>query len=81
MDLDDNNDEVWRSWSSEPVNSLYQVLPKDWPIFYPSNIHSYFVGWFLANYDEARSTLPEDQGRYQEKHRHGHWMQILGRPS
>jgi hypothetical protein len=39
MNLDENDDEVWRSWSSEPESSLDLVVPHDWPVFYPSKIH------------------------------------------
>jgi hypothetical protein len=80
IDFDENDHEVWRSWSSEPVSSLDLVLPKDWPIFYPVKIHPEMVDWFRANYDKVRGSMPEEQRRYQEKHRHGHWMTILGMP-
>ena len=80
IELDENDDEVWRSWSSQPVSSLDVVLSRGWPMFYPSKIHSDFVEWFLANYEEARSTLPEDQRRYQDKHRHERWSEALSLP-
>jgi hypothetical protein len=80
MDLDENDDEVWHSWSSEPESSVDLVMPYDWPVYFPSKIHPDFVGWFRANYDTARALLPEDQLRYQEKHRHGHWLGALGLP-
>jgi hypothetical protein len=78
IDMDENDDEVWRSWSSEPVNSLELVVPQDWPLFSPIQIHPKFVEWFRENYDEAVLNLPEDQRRYQEKHRHGRWLHVLG---
>jgi hypothetical protein len=81
MDLDENDDEVWRSWSSEPVTGLDDVVPKDWPMFYPSTIHPGFVEWFRGTYEKARSTLPEDRQRYQTKHRHWQWRNLLGLPS
>ena len=80
MDMDENDDEVWRSWSSEPVSSLDLVVPKDWLMFHPSKIHPDFVEWFRTNYDPARASLPEEQRRYQEKHRHGRWSEVLGMP-
>ena len=55
------------------------MLPKDWPIFYPLKIHPDMVGWFRTNYDAARASLPEEERRYQEKRRHGHWLPILGK--
>jgi hypothetical protein len=80
MELDDNDDEVWRSWTSEPVKSLDLVVPKDWPIFHPSKIHPDFVDWFRTTYDLARASMPEHERRSQEKHRHGHWLNLLGLP-
>ena len=80
MYLDDNDDEAWQSWTSEPVNSLDLVLPKDWPIFFPTSIHPEFVGWFRTNFDAVRASLPEDQRRYQDNHRHWRWLKILGMP-
>ena len=78
MDLDENDDEVWHSWSSEPVSELELVLPKGWPLFHPVQIHPEFLGWFRANYEITRASLPDDQRRYQERHRHRHWTVILG---
>jgi hypothetical protein len=80
MDLHENDGEEWRSWSSKPVNSLDPVLPKEWPTFYPRKFHPGFVCWFRANYNHVRAQLPEDQRRYQNKHRRLHWMEILGMP-
>jgi hypothetical protein len=78
IDLDENDDEVWRSWSSEPVGGLDLVVPKDWPLSHPVEIHSDFLAWFRGNYDEAVLKLPQDQRRYQEKHRHGRWTNVPG---
>jgi hypothetical protein len=78
MDLDENDDEVWRSWSSESVTSLDLVLPKDWPLFHPIEVHSDFVKWFRETYDESELRVPQDQRRYQEKHRHGRWLNVFG---
>src|SRR3954447_5803984 len=60
MDLDENDDEVWRSWSSEPVTRLDLLLPKDWPIFYPLEIHPGFLAWFRQAYEKARASLSPD---------------------
>jgi hypothetical protein len=70
MDLDENEDEVWRSWSSELVGSLDLVLPKDWPPLSPIKIHQEFVGWCRANYDLARASMHE-QERWEERKRSG----------
>jgi len=80
MDLDENHDEVWRSWSSEPVSSLDLVVPEDWPMFHPSKIHPDFLDWFRANYDKVRAMMPKDQRRVQEKYRHKRWLEVLDMP-
>ncbi len=80
MDLDENDDEIWRSWSSEPVSSLDLVVPKDWLMFHPSKIHPEFVAWFGNAYERARASLPEDLRRSQREHRHERWSEMLGLP-
>jgi hypothetical protein len=69
MHVDSDEDEVWRSWSSELASSLDLVMLKGWPIFYPVKIHSDCVDWIRTNYDPA--SMPEDQLPYQQKDRHG----------
>jgi hypothetical protein len=81
IDLDENDDEVWRSWSSKPGSSLDLVMPKGWPLFHPIDIHCEFLEWFSENYDGAVLSLPQDLRRYQEKHRHGRWLKFLGMPN
>jgi hypothetical protein len=78
MDLDENDDEIWRSWSSEPVSSLDLLLPKEWPLFHPSKIHPDFVSWFREAYEKARATLPEHLRRSQDEHRHERWLKVFG---
>jgi hypothetical protein len=78
MDLDENDEGVWRSSSSEPVDELDLVVPVDWLMFRPVTIHPEFVEWFRAVYEESRLTLLEVQRRYHEKYRHRHWTKVLG---
>jgi len=78
MDLDENDDEVWRSCSSDPVAELDLVLPREWPLFYPLAIHPEFLAWFREAYEKARSTLSPEMRVSQENHRHGEWLRILG---
>jgi hypothetical protein len=80
MDLDENDDEVWRSWSSEPVTNLELALPNDWPLFHPVEIHPDFVEWFRVNYENARASLPVDQRQYQGQDRHPSWLAVRGMP-
>ncbi len=60
--------------------SLDLVLPGDWPLFDPVQIHPDFLDWFRAAYEQARGTLPEDARRYQKEHRHERWMEVLSLP-
>jgi hypothetical protein len=46
MDLDENDDEVRRSWWCGPVAELHLVLPGEWPLLYPMAIHPEFRTWF-----------------------------------
>ena len=72
IDLDENGEEVWHSWSSEPVSDLDLVLPRDWPIFDPSTIHPDLSDWFRANYDTAPSVAARGSAALPGKHRHAH---------
>ena len=78
IDLDENEDEVWRFWSSKPVSSLELVLPNDWVLFHPVEIHPDFLDWFRENYDEAVLSRPQDQRRYHDEHRRWRWLKVLG---
>jgi hypothetical protein len=78
MELGENDDEMWTSWSSEPVLSLDLVLPEDWPRFHPLTIHPAFLPWFRGAYEKARASLSPDMSRSQEKHRHRDWLRIIG---
>jgi hypothetical protein len=78
MDMDENDDEVWRSWSSDPVTDLDLVLPKELPMFYPLAIHPEFLASFREAYEKARASLSPEMRVYQEDHRHDEWSRILG---
>jgi hypothetical protein len=80
IDLDENDAEVWRTWKSEPVSSLDLVLPSEWPIFSPIEIHPDFLCWFREAYEKKRSELSVDKRRYQDNHVHAHWSKLLGMP-
>jgi hypothetical protein len=78
--LDENDDEIWRSWSSKPVSTLDLVLPKGWPMFYPSEVHPDFLDWFREAYEKNRAVMSVDQRRYQENHKHERWSEVLDLP-
>ena len=44
MDMDENDDEVWRSWESPPYISIEEAIQSiskggDWVLFYPRFVH------------------------------------------
>jgi hypothetical protein len=80
IDVDENEDMVWRTWSREPVASIDILLPKGWPVFSPISVHPEFVDWFRAIYEKARAGLPENERSYQEKYIHVRWLEMLGLP-
>ena len=42
MMLDENDDEVWRSWESEPVANLLDALPDIWWLMHTYEVHPDF---------------------------------------
>jgi hypothetical protein len=76
--LDENDDETWKSWSSEPTADLARLLPADWTMFYPLATDPAFRSWFRQAYDTSRRSLPPELRRVQEVDRHGCWLEILG---
>jgi hypothetical protein len=77
MDLDENDDEVWRSWETQPVPDLFLASPKEWPLFYPTKLNPDFLDRFRKHYDEACSQLSENLRRSQRERQHPEWMRLL----
>jgi hypothetical protein len=64
MFLDENDDEDWRSWSSEPVQNFEEAVSSiaddgSWVFYYPISVHPEYrtAVWELAQ--DAASKLPE----------------------
>lgn len=53
MDFDEQDNEVWRSWESERTENLESLLPQNWPMFYPSELHPQFKAWFKQQLQKA----------------------------
>jgi len=51
IDLDDN--EVWRSFETEPVPTLAEALPAEWWLMYPLNVHEDFVEQVRGEYERT----------------------------
>jgi hypothetical protein len=75
--LDENDDEDWRYWTTDPVADLSSVLPTDWPLFYPMEIHPEFRGWFRDHYEMACSMLRADLREHQIAHLENVWKEII----
>lgn len=75
MGMDENDDEVWRSWQSEPFHTLEQATCSisangGWLFFYPTSIHADYrtAVWNLVQ--ETVRTLPdESRSRWDEQMR------------
>jgi hypothetical protein len=68
MYLDENDDEDWRSWTTEPVDSVrvaLQSIAEDgsWVFFYPTSVHPEHgkIVWELAQ--EAASRLTTESSK------------------
>jgi hypothetical protein len=74
VDVDEEGNDFWRFWESEPVQDLSAALTDDWPSYCPSDINPVFLDWFRNNYDKACSQL----GRKPTFHRKWMWY-LYGR--
>jgi hypothetical protein len=76
-DLDEDGNDIWTSWVSEPVPELSLAVPSGWPLYYPQEIDHAFLNWFRNNYDNACSQLVETHQNYQWKSKYRKWMRVL----
>ncbi len=66
MYLDDNDDESWREWTSEPsseLNEAVTMLYKQWFTLYPISIHPEYRAqiWQLVQFQAEQSEKDSDQ--------------------
>jgi len=80
MFLDENDDEDWRSWTSEPVPTIRDALRSiaddgSWVFFHPISIHPEYRNdvWELAQ--EIASKLPAERSEMWEN-RNRHWQRL-----
>jgi hypothetical protein len=77
MFLDDNDDEDWRSWTSEPVSELSLALPKNWWTMYATTVNPEFASQLRREYDRCRGTQDtERMGRFEHKR----WLELFAEP-
>jgi hypothetical protein len=75
MDLNKNDDEDWRSWTSEPVQTIAEALRSiaedgSWVFFHPISVHPEYrtIVWELVQ--ETASKLTQERPRmWQERNR------------
>jgi hypothetical protein len=64
MDFDENDNEVWRQWESEPVANLLDALPKKWWCMYTSRVHADFEQQLRQAFDQYRDQPDWDEHRF-----------------
>lgn len=77
MDLDENDDDIWHAFSSDPVRSLDLVLPDGWTSYFAVELHPDFRDWFRNAYDKARTMPPNDPRTHLDERRHQNWLHAL----
>lgn len=67
MYFDENDEENWRCWSSDPVSELSELLPKEWWQMSPTKVHPEFVAPLRREIDRpsSGSIYPQNQGPLQ----------------
>jgi hypothetical protein len=80
LDFDEDDEEVVRSWATEPVPDLWLAVPKEWPLYYVLKVHPDFRAWFREKYESARASLDPSLKETQAEHIHPRWAEILGLP-
>ncbi len=80
LDFDEDDQEVVRSWSSEPVPDLGLIVPTEWPPYHVLEVHPGFMAWFRDNYEAARASLDPSSRESQAKFQHRRWAKFLDLP-
>ena len=61
MDFDENNEEIWRSYKSEPVLDFLSALPMNWWMLYPTDPpHLDFVEKLCEEYKNCRKPINDE---------------------
>jgi hypothetical protein len=73
---EDDEDNDWKRWTSQPVANLADALPSIWVMMSPIELHPSFIGRFREQYEVQLAKLSAEE-RVMQKHRHGDWLEIL----
>ncbi len=76
MYFDENDEENWRFWSSDPVSELSELLPKEWWMLSPIEIHPEFVAPLRREYERCLAA----GGGNARGFRHDRWSRLLSIP-
>jgi hypothetical protein len=80
MDLDKNDDEIWRGFSSDPVPTLSEILDGIWWKMYPIEINPEFREQLRQEYKRCyRAPLDEFSESLKNHFHENHdvWMKLL----
>ena len=73
MDWDENDEEIWRSYTTEPVPDFLAALPDNWWMWCPTDPpHVDFVDRLREEYDRCSKTMGEDF-----QYSHERWPEML----
>jgi hypothetical protein len=73
MGLDENDEEIWQSFSSDSVPELRAILGPIWWKLHPVEVHPDFVAQIRQEYERCR----EVSGRQERSHEHNEWIRLL----
>lgn len=80
MDMDENDDDTWRFWESEPfvrIEDAVRSITRDdeWVLFWPMMVHSEYqeIVWKLVQ--ETAQNLPDEQKDRWDDRRRWRWRQ------
>jgi len=74
--IDDNDEEDWRYWSSDPVSELSELLPKEWWMLSPIEVYPEFVAPLRREYERCLGAGGGSVPRF----RHERWRRLLSIP-
>ncbi|QJX01176.1 DUF6508 domain-containing protein [Frigoriglobus tundricola] len=81
MDLDENDDEVWRSWESQPylrIEDAVRSISNDgsWVLFHPISIHPDYRTSVWELVQETARTLPDELNHLWDDRRRTKWQHL-----
>jgi hypothetical protein len=75
MDLDENDNEIWRGFSSDPVPTLSEALRDIWWKMYPIGINPQFLDKLRQEYKQCYRAPSDEVSKFHSNH--DAWMMLL----